>query len=161
MPVSKLTYTAHSHHKDYQRLQDRKESEFQHCSPISPLKHKTLFCAFSCIILNGLAFSVLFQRWNRELWDLSSSGEDRYWESQMQALKSFLHHLKVVKIDGFSECENDISLAKFLLKHGKVLQELTLSSRHYNARDSIRRERIKSQMMEFSRASSKAKIAFQ
>ncbi|KAH7859535.1 hypothetical protein Vadar_002292 [Vaccinium darrowii] len=106
-------------------------------------------------------YKIERRRWNRELWDLSSSGEDRYWESQMQALKSFLHHLKVVKIDGFSECENDISLAKFLLKHGKVLQELTLSSRHHNARDSIRRERIKSQMMGFSRASSKAKIAFQ
>ncbi|KAL6956989.1 hypothetical protein U1Q18_049462, partial [Sarracenia purpurea var. burkii] len=101
-------------------------------------------------------------QWNRELLDLSSSGEDdQFWESQALALRSFLHHLKVVKIQGFSECENDINLAKFLLEHGKVLQEMTLSSGNFYSRDSLRRERIKSQMMGFSRASSNAKIAFQ
>ncbi|KAI8006879.1 putative F-box/FBD/LRR-repeat protein [Camellia lanceoleosa] len=105
--------------------------------------------------------SSLFQQWNRELWDLSNSGEERYWDLQTQALKFFLHNLKVVKIQGFSECENDISLAKFLLKHGKVLEEMIICPGHYNSRDTHRRERIKSQMMEFSRASSNAKIAFQ
>lgn len=95
------------------------------------------------------------------LWDISSSGEEQYWESQTQALKSFLHHLKVVKIHGFSECDNDVSLAKFLLMHGKVLQEMTLSSGNNNSRDPLRRERIRSQMMGLSRASSNAKIAFQ
>ncbi|XP_059661021.1 putative F-box/FBD/LRR-repeat protein At4g03220 [Cornus florida] len=101
------------------------------------------------------------RQWNGDLWDLSSSEEERYWESQSQILKSFLHHLKVVKIHGFLACENDISLAKFLLKHGRVLQEMTVFSGHYNSRYSLRREKIKSQMMGFSRASSNAKIAFQ
>ncbi|KAK6919451.1 FBD domain [Dillenia turbinata] len=100
------------------------------------------------------------RQWTRDLWDLSSSMEERYWESQIQLLKSFLHHLKVVKIHGFSECENEVSLAKFLLRHGKVLQEMTLCSGHCNSRDSLRREKVKSQMMGFSRASSNAKITY-
>ncbi|XP_052179009.1 putative F-box/FBD/LRR-repeat protein At4g03220 [Diospyros lotus] len=100
------------------------------------------------------------RQWNRELWDLSSSGEERFWESQSQALKQFLNHLKVVTIHGFSQCENDVILAKFLLKHAKVLQEMTLCSGHYTHRDSLRRERIKSQMMGFSKASSNAQISF-
>ncbi|KAI8007652.1 putative F-box/FBD/LRR-repeat protein [Camellia lanceoleosa] len=106
-------------------------------------------------------YKIERRQWNRELWDLSNSGEERYWDLQTQALKFFLHNLKVVKIQGFSECENDISLAKFLLKHGKVLEEMIICPGHYNSRDTHRRERIKSQMMEFSRASSNAKIAFQ
>ncbi|GFS31856.1 protein with RNI-like/FBD-like domain [Actinidia rufa] len=126
-------------------------------------------CLFrSAPILHTLILKIVIgeyrierRQWNGELWNLSSSGEERYWESQAQALKSFLHHLKVVKIHGFSECENDISLVKFLLKHGKVLQEMVLCSGHYGSRDSLRRERLKSQMMGFSSASSNAKIAFQ
>ncbi|KAL7185684.1 hypothetical protein ACSBR2_027608 [Camellia fascicularis] len=106
-------------------------------------------------------YKIERRQWNRELWDLSNSGEERYWDSQTQALKFFLHNLKVVKIHGFLECENDISLAKFLLKHGKVLEEMIICPGHYNSRDTLRRERIKSQMMEFSRAFSNAKIAFQ
>ena len=92
---------------------------------------------------------------------MSSSGEERYWESQSQAINSFLHHLRVVKIQGFSECENDISLVKFLLKHGKVLQEMFLCAELSKSRDSLQREKIKSQIMGFSRASSNAKILFQ
>ncbi|KAF7140298.1 hypothetical protein RHSIM_Rhsim06G0154300 [Rhododendron simsii] len=110
-------------------------------------------------VING--YKIERRRWNRVLWDISSSGEEQYWESQTQALKSFLHHLKVVKIHGFSECENDVSLAKFLLMHGKVLQEMTLSSGHTSSRDPLRRERIRSQMMGLSIASSDAKLAFQ
>ncbi|KAK6918924.1 F-box domain [Dillenia turbinata] len=100
------------------------------------------------------------RQWTRDLWDLSSSMEERYWESQIQLLKSFLHHLKVVKIHGFSECENEVSLAKFLLRHGKVLEEMILCSGHCNSRDSLRLEKVKSQMMGFSRASSNAKITY-
>ncbi|KAG6722409.1 hypothetical protein I3843_03G160500 [Carya illinoinensis] len=101
------------------------------------------------------------RQWNREMWDMSGSEEEQFWESQTQNLKSFLHHLKVVKIHGFLECENEVSLAKFLLKHGKALQEMTLCTGHCIARDSLRRQKIRSQMMGFSRASSNAKIAFQ
>nr|GMC70526.1 putative F-box/FBD/LRR-repeat protein At4g03220 [Ipomoea batatas]GMC72866.1 putative F-box/FBD/LRR-repeat protein At4g03220 [Ipomoea batatas]GMC72867.1 putative F-box/FBD/LRR-repeat protein At4g03220 [Ipomoea batatas] len=98
--------------------------------------------------------------WNRDLWQLSSTVEERFWESQSQVMKSFLQHLKIVKIHGFSECENEISLVKFLLKHGKVLEEMFLYGGFSKSRDSLHREKIKSQIMGFSRASGNAKIAF-
>ncbi|KAM3221979.1 putative F-box/FBD/LRR-repeat protein [Capsicum annuum] len=99
------------------------------------------------------------RKWNRDLWQLSNSGEERFWESQSNAMNSFLQHLKVVKIHGFSECESDVSLVKFLLKHGKVLQEMFLCAAE-KSRDSLHRERIKSQIMGFSKASCNAKIVF-
>ncbi|XP_040966149.1 putative F-box/FBD/LRR-repeat protein At4g03220 isoform X3 [Gossypium hirsutum] len=99
------------------------------------------------------------EKWNKDLWDIPSS-EEQFWESQSQALKPLLNNLSVVKIHGFLECENEVSLAKFLLKHGKALQEMTFFSGHCNYRDSLRRQKIRSQMMGFSRASSNAKIEF-
>ncbi|KAL1560751.1 putative F-box/FBD/LRR-repeat protein [Salvia divinorum] len=101
------------------------------------------------------------QEWNKDLWQAPSSGEERHWESQAQSLSSFLHHLKVVKIHGFTECANDVSLVKFLLKQGKVLQQVFLSASLSKGRDSLLREKIKSQIMGFSRASSNANIVFQ
>lgn len=94
---------------------------------------------------------------------MSHTGElERFWESQSQALNSFLRHLRVAKIQGFSECEDEISLVKFLLKHGKVLREVFLCcSQLSKSKDSLRKEKIKSQIMGFSRASSNAKIFFQ
>ncbi|KAL2476772.1 putative F-box/fbd/LRR-repeat protein [Abeliophyllum distichum] len=77
------------------------------------------------------------KQWNKDLWDLSSSGEERYWESQTEGLKCFLHNLKVVKIHGFAEYANDISLVKFLLKNGEVLQELSLCTSLSKPRDSL------------------------
>ncbi|XP_009606348.1 putative F-box/FBD/LRR-repeat protein At4g03220 [Nicotiana tomentosiformis] len=100
------------------------------------------------------------RKWNRDLWQLSNSGEERFWESQSHAINSFLQHLKVVKIYGFSECESDVSLVKFLLKHGKVLQEMFLCAEISKSRDSLHREKIKSQIMGFSKASCNAKIVF-
>ncbi|KAK4437312.1 putative F-box/FBD/LRR-repeat protein [Sesamum alatum] len=101
------------------------------------------------------------QQWNKDLWQSPSSGEERYWESQTQSLKPFLYHLKVVKIHGFTECENDISLVKFFLKNGKVLQEVFLFTSLSKPKDSLLREKIKSQIMGFSRASSNANIPCQ
>ncbi|KAF2292134.1 hypothetical protein GH714_013734 [Hevea brasiliensis] len=106
-------------------------------------------------------YKIERRQWNRDLWDMSTSKEEQYWESQIQTLKPFLSHLKVVKIHGFLECENEVSLAKFLLKHGKQLQEMTLRTANCNYRDSLRRQKVRSQMMGFSWASSNAKIAFQ
>ncbi|KAL8497391.1 hypothetical protein ACS0TY_020909 [Phlomoides rotata] len=101
------------------------------------------------------------RQWNKDLWQSPSLGEEeRYWESQTQSLKPFLHHLKVVKINGFSECANDVSLVKFLLKHGKALQHVVLCTSLSKPRDSLLREKIKSQIMAFSRASSNANIVF-
>lgn len=100
------------------------------------------------------------QQWNKDLWDMSSTEEEQYWESQIQTLKPFLQHLKVVKIHGFQECENEVTLSKFLLKHGKALQEMVLCGGRCNSRDTLRRQKIRSQMMGFSRASSNAKLQF-
>ncbi|KAG6416944.1 hypothetical protein SASPL_124385 [Salvia splendens] len=105
--------------------------------------------------------SQCIEEWNKDLWQSPSSGEERHWESQAQSLSSFLHHLKVVKIHGFSECANDVSIVKFLLKHGKVLQQVFLSASLSKGRDSLLREKIKSQILGFSRASSNANIVFQ
>lgn len=101
------------------------------------------------------------KQWNRDFWDVPVTGGERYWESQTTSLKPFLHNLTLVKMHGFFEGENEISLIKFLLKHGKTLQEMILCSGHCNPRDSLRRDKIKSQMMGFSWASSNAKIEFQ
>ncbi|KAE8677904.1 hypothetical protein F3Y22_tig00111493pilonHSYRG00180 [Hibiscus syriacus] len=109
-------------------------------------------------ILND--YKIEIRKWNKDLWDMPTSEEKQFWESQAQALKSLLNHLSVVKIHGIRECENEVSVAKFLLKHGKALLEMTLFSGHCNYRDSLRRQKIKSQMMGFSRASSNAKIEF-
>ncbi|KAJ7981363.1 F-box family protein [Quillaja saponaria] len=126
-----------------------------------------LACLFRCsptletLILKIINdYKIERKQWNRDLWDMSSTEEEQYWESQIQPLKSFLHHLKLVKIHGFLECENEVTLAKFLLKHGKTLQEMVLCTGHSTARDSLRRQKIRSQMMGFSRASSNAKVAF-
>ncbi|PQQ10429.1 putative F-box/FBD/LRR-repeat protein [Prunus yedoensis var. nudiflora] len=71
-------------------------------------------------------YKIERRQWNKDLWEMSNSEEEKFWESQTQALKSFLQNLTVVKIQGFLECENEVSLAKFLLKHGKALQEMIL-----------------------------------
>ncbi|MED6222483.1 hypothetical protein PIB30_064870 [Stylosanthes scabra] len=105
--------------------------------------------------------SQTIEQWNRDLWDMTSTEEEQYWESQIPSLKPFLQHLKVVKIHGFLDCENEVTLAKFLLKHGKALEEMQLCAGQVNARDTLRRQKIRSQMMGFSWASSNAKVAFQ
>ncbi|KAH7576819.1 hypothetical protein JRO89_XS01G0156800 [Xanthoceras sorbifolium] len=105
-------------------------------------------------------YKIERRQWNRDLWDMYTSEEEQYWQSQTQTLKPFLDNLNVVEIHGFLECENEVSLAKFLLKHGKALQEMTLCTGHCNYRDSLRRQKIRSQMMGFSWASSNAKISF-
>ncbi|KAK9924628.1 hypothetical protein M0R45_032987 [Rubus argutus] len=126
-----------------------------------------LACIFrSCPTLHTLILNIINdfkterRQWNKDLWEMSNSEEEKYWESQTLNLKSFLHHLKIVKIHGFLECENEVSLAKFLLKHGKALEEMILSTGYCKARYSLQRQKIRSQMMGFSWASSNAKIAF-
>lgn len=82
---------------------------------------------------------------------LSSLEEEQYSES-----------LKVVKIHGITECKDEIRLVKFLLRYARVLQEMVIiCSGHANFRGSVRLERIKSQVMGFSPASSDAKIVVQ
>ncbi|KAI3698783.1 hypothetical protein L2E82_42606 [Cichorium intybus] len=100
------------------------------------------------------------RRWNRHSRNLSNSWEEKFWESHTKDLKPLLCYLKIVKIQGFSESENDISLVKFLLKHAKVLQDLILCLRDDHSRGYHRHEKFKSQIMGFSRASLDAKLEF-
>jgi hypothetical protein len=49
----------------------------------------------------------------------NSSYTEQLWETEAQALKSFLNHLKVLKMHvHFSMCESVIIATRFLLKHG-------------------------------------------
>ncbi|KAL5573189.1 hypothetical protein UlMin_022786 [Ulmus minor] len=96
----------------------------------------------------------------RDLWDVSSSEEEKFWESQIQNMKSFLHHLKQVEIHGFLGCANEVSLAKFLLKHGKVLEELILCTENKNRKDFLRRETSRLKLKGFSLANPNATIKF-
>lgn len=91
---------------------------------------------------------------------MTNTEEEKYWESQIPTLESFLQHLKVVKIQGFLDCANEVTLTKFLLKHGKVLEKMILCRGYSNRRDILRRQKIRSQMMGFSWASSNAKVEF-
>ncbi|WVZ04483.1 hypothetical protein V8G54_025289 [Vigna mungo] len=127
-----------------------------------------LTCLFrSSPTLNTLILKIIHENrierkeWNRDLWDMTITEGEQYWESQIRTLESFLQHLKVVKIHGFLDYENEVALAKFLLKHGKSLEEMVLHTGHCNARDTLRRQKIRSQMVGFSWASSNAKVAFQ
>ncbi|WJX43820.1 hypothetical protein P8452_30873 [Trifolium repens] len=106
-------------------------------------------------------YKVERKQWNRDLWSMTSTEEEQYWESQIPSLKSFLQHLKVVKIQGFLDCANEVTLAKFLLKYGKALEEMIVCTGYSNRKDSLRRQNIRSQMMGFSWASSNAKVEFQ
>ncbi|CAN1232156.1 Putative F-box/FBD/LRR-repeat protein At4g03220 [Linum perenne] len=163
-------------------LSNRKESSHNFMNPtFNNLKRLELHTGFNRKNVSGLAFifksspvvhtlvikinndnKIERRQWNRDLWDVSSSSEqEQYWESRVESMKPFLNNLKIVKIHGFLEYENEVSLAKFLLKHGKGLQEMTLSThRHCNNYWASLRKKIKSQMMGFPWASSKAKFSF-
>ncbi|PON82639.1 F-box domain containing protein [Trema orientale] len=103
------------------------------------------------------------REWKSDLGDVqpSSDQEELYWESQAETLNSFLQHLKILTIYGLFKCKKEVSLAKFLLKHGTALQEMTLCTEQYisNARDFRRQQNIiRSQVMGFSWASTNATI---
>ncbi|XP_051140395.1 putative F-box/FBD/LRR-repeat protein At4g03220 isoform X2 [Andrographis paniculata] len=118
------------------------------------------------------------QQWNKELWGEPGEEGYSYWESQLEWLREFFESLKVVRIHGFSGvCGNNVSLVKFLLKHGKALEEVLIAggggvaalpkrtSRRGGGRRRSRsllllRHKIRSQIMALSRASSHAKIVF-
>ncbi|XP_019450499.1 PREDICTED: putative F-box/FBD/LRR-repeat protein At4g03220 isoform X2 [Lupinus angustifolius] len=125
-----------------------------------------LACLFrSSLMLHTLIMKIIKdykiekKQWNSGLWDMTSIEEEQYWESQIPSLMSFLEHLKVVKIHRFFECESEVTLAMFLLKHGKALEEMILCAGRCNG-DTLRRQKIRSQMMGFSWASSNVKLAF-
>ncbi|MFS8031261.1 putative F-box domain, FBD domain, leucine-rich repeat domain superfamily [Helianthus anomalus] len=94
----------------------------------------------------------------RLLWELLNSYREQYWDTKTKDLEPLLHHLKVVKIQGFSE--DHIKLVEFLLQHGKVLQDLILGLEINNLSDCHRHEKLKSRIMGLSRSSLHTKLAF-
>ncbi|CAB4304770.1 unnamed protein product [Prunus armeniaca] len=62
-------------------------------------------------------------KWNINLLDNGHCTEEQFWDAQAQTLSPFLCHLKVVKIRVFQKMghEGVISIARFLLEHGKNL----------------------------------------
>ncbi|KAK3445974.1 hypothetical protein EUGRSUZ_A01743 [Eucalyptus grandis] len=94
------------------------------------------------------------------LWDESVSEEEKQWEIRSKAIGSFLDHLNVVKITGLLDCEEEVSLTKFLLRHGKSLNKMILCLEAGKVKDSILKKKIRSRIVEFSKAASNAEISF-
>ncbi|KAM1708110.1 hypothetical protein ACFX15_001102 [Malus domestica] len=94
--------------------------------------------------------------WHNILLDDAGCTEEQFWESQAQILSHFLCHLKVVNIHDYSHRinENVIKFARFLLEHGRSLQEIILHSRHPSGK-----EKIGSVLEGFPRASAGVKIS--
>ncbi|KAM6572743.1 hypothetical protein CsatA_016823 [Cannabis sativa] len=92
----------------------------------------------------------------------SASESEEFWVSQAETLKLFFHNLKIVTIDGVFKSEKEVSLPKFLLRHGKALEEMTLciNTKHpfYNTNIHRRQNSFRSQVMGWPRASSTANI---
>ncbi|XP_020415667.1 uncharacterized protein LOC109948137 [Prunus persica] len=77
-------------------------------------------------------------KWNNNLLDNGHCTKEQFWDAEAQTLSPFLCHLKVVKIRVFQKMghEGVISIASFLLEHGKNLQEMIIiTPKYYKASD--------------------------
>ncbi|KAI5340428.1 hypothetical protein L3X38_019702 [Prunus dulcis] len=59
------------------------------------------------------------------LLDRAGCSEEQFWESQAQTLSPFLCHLKLVNLR-VADPMHVVDVARFLLKHGKELQEMVI-----------------------------------
>ncbi|XP_008369622.2 putative F-box/FBD/LRR-repeat protein At4g03220 [Malus sylvestris] len=84
-------------------------------------------------------YDSYLRTWHNILLDDAGCTEEQFWESQAQILSHFLCHLKVVNIHDYSHRinENVIKFARFLLEHGRSLQEIILHSRHPSGKEKI------------------------
>lgn len=57
--------------------------------------------------------------------DRAGCSEEQFWESQAQTLSPFLCHLKLVNLR-VADPMYVVDVARFLLKHGRELQEMTI-----------------------------------
>ncbi|CAB4304771.1 unnamed protein product [Prunus armeniaca] len=64
-------------------------------------------------------------RWNNILLDRAGCSEQQFWQSQAQTLSPFLCHLKLVNLR-VADPMHVVDVARFLLKHGKELQEMVI-----------------------------------
>lgn len=109
-------------------------------------------------ILHTIILSVKgFSKTGNESWN-----DKQYWKSQIQNLKSIELHLKVARIDveDFNMHKRAVYLVKLLLRHGRALQEMTLTLRSKRVVPPFKRRRIHSQILKFKRASSNVIIYF-
>ncbi|XP_047331180.1 putative F-box/FBD/LRR-repeat protein At4g03220 [Impatiens glandulifera] len=114
-----------------------------------------------CNMMNGLSHAR-FLKFNYASIEMNDLNNDKYWEEQLLEMHSFLNHIRKVKLDViFESYEDNISLAKFLLKNGKVLEEMVLCIGLNTLIGLARHKLMKSDLMECSSASSKAKLVFQ
>ncbi|XP_047331178.1 putative F-box/FBD/LRR-repeat protein At4g03220 [Impatiens glandulifera] len=89
---------------------------------------------------------------------MNDLNNDKYWEEQLPEMHSFLNHIRKVKLDViFESYEDNISLAKFLLKNGKVLEQMVLCIELNTLLELARYKLMMSDLMKCSWASSKAK----
>ncbi|PQQ10426.1 F-box/LRR-repeat protein [Prunus yedoensis var. nudiflora] len=65
-------------------------------------------------------------RWNNILLDRAGCSEEQFWESQAQTLSPFLCHLKLANLR-VADPMHVVDVARFLLKHGRELQEMVIS----------------------------------
>ncbi|CAM8989063.1 unnamed protein product [Rhodiola kirilowii] len=82
----------------------------------------------------------------REFWDMWEQAQNQYWDDQAQVLKSFLQHLKVVKICGFFLRESEVSFVTFFIKHAPNLEKIFLITGYYSQRDFQLREKIRTHL---------------
>lgn len=57
--------------------------------------------------------------------DRAGCSEEQFWESQAQTLSPFLCHLKLVNLR-VADPMHVVDVARFLLQHGKELQEMVI-----------------------------------
>ncbi|KAJ0635548.1 putative F-box domain, FBD domain, leucine-rich repeat domain superfamily [Helianthus annuus] len=143
--IIKITYS----HKREKRVSIMNSIQ---CILISFSNHVSILLQGPCYEWDIIAY------WGRLLLDLLNSRTEQYWDTKTKDLEPLLHHLKVVKIQGFSE--DHIKLVEFLLQHGKVLQDLILGLEINNSSDCHRHEKLKSRIMGLSRSSLDTKLAF-
>ncbi|XP_047335938.1 putative F-box/FBD/LRR-repeat protein At4g03220 [Impatiens glandulifera] len=91
---------------------------------------------------------------------MSDSSDDKFWKSQIPEMRSFLNHLRRVKLKGFLECDKDISLVKFLLQNGKVLEEMILCFEFDSNLRFECQKKIKHMVTRWRRASCKVEVVF-
>ncbi|KAH0984186.1 hypothetical protein GBA52_011363 [Prunus armeniaca] len=93
-----------------------------------------LFSAFSQVQDLSL-YHQIFKKWDNYLFN-GRYTEEQFWEAQAQTLNPLLCHLEVVKIWVPSrdiDHERAINMVRFLLEHGKNLQEMIIAPEYPQA----------------------------
>ncbi|KAK9910752.1 hypothetical protein M0R45_034699 [Rubus argutus] len=87
------------------------------------------------ILIEILGDGARDDKWFDVSLDKAYCTEEQYWESQAQALIDFLYHLNVamIHVKGSMIHKSVVTLVRFLLEHGRGLQEMVLTSQQLNS----------------------------